>query len=81
MVCRTVFPDFGFFSVSLRRFRGLLRPRMNDKLAEILATKEAEVAALLPRAGKLRAAALQRNEPGGFRAALDRGPGRIGVIA
>ncbi len=54
---------------------------MNDKLAEILATKEAEVAALLPRAGKLRAAALQRNEPGGFRAALDRGPGRLGVIA
>jgi len=54
---------------------------MNDKLAEILATKQSEVAALLPRADLLRAAALQRNEFGGFRAALDRGPGRLGVIA
>lgn len=54
---------------------------MSDKLAEIIATKHQEVAALLPRAEHLRAAALQRNDYGGFRAALDRGPGRLGVIA
>lgn len=35
----------------------------------------------MPRAAHLRAAALQRNDFGGFRAALDRGPGRLGVIA
>ncbi len=54
---------------------------MSDKLAEIIATKHREVEALLPRADMLRAAALQRNDFGGFRAALDRGPGRLGVIA
>lgn len=54
---------------------------MTDKLAEIIATKHLEVEALLPRAGKIRAAALQRNDFGGFRAALDRGQGRLGVIA
>ena len=54
---------------------------MSDKLAEILATKRLEVEALLPQAALLRAAALQRNDFGGFRSALDRGPGRLGVIA
>ncbi len=54
---------------------------MSDKLAEIIATKQQEVEALLPRAGHLRAAALQRNEFRGFRSALDRGPGQLGVIA
>ncbi len=54
---------------------------MSDKLAEIIATKRHEVAALMPRAALLRAAALQRNDFGGFRAALDRGPGKLGVIA
>lgn len=54
---------------------------MSDKLAEIIATKHLEVEALLPKAAMLRAAALQRNDFGGFRAALDRGPGRLGVIA
>ncbi len=54
---------------------------MSDKLAEIIATKHLEVAALLPRAGHLRAAALQRDEFRGFRAALDRGPDQLGVIA
>lgn len=54
---------------------------MSDKLAQIIATKQEEVAALLPRAGHLRAAALQRNDFRGFRSALDRGPGRLGVIA
>jgi len=55
--------------------------RMSDKLAEIMATKQLEVAALLPRADKIRAAALLRNDFRGFRAALDRGPGKLGVIA
>ena len=54
---------------------------MSDKLAQIIATKHLEVESLLPRAAHLRAAALQRNDFGGFRAALDRGPGRLGVIA
>ena len=54
---------------------------MSDKLAEIIATKHQEVEALMPRAGHLRAAALQRNDFRGFRAALDRGPDRLGVIA
>ncbi len=54
---------------------------MSDKLAEIIATKHREVEALLPRAKHLRAAALQRNEFRGFRAALDRGPDQLGVIA
>jgi indole-3-glycerol phosphate synthase len=52
-----------------------------DKLAEIVAHKRTEVEALLPRASKLRAAALQRNEFRGFRSALDRGPDQLGVIA
>ncbi|MBB5352831.1 indole-3-glycerol phosphate synthase [Haloferula luteola] len=54
---------------------------MSDKLAEIIATKHQEVEALLPRASHLRAAALQRNEFRGFRAALDRGADQLGVIA
>ena len=54
---------------------------MSDKLAEIIACKRLEVEALLPRAAHLRAAALERNEFRGFRAALDRGVGRLGVIA
>ena len=54
---------------------------MSDKLAQIIATKRLEVEALMPKASHLRAAALQRNDFGGFRAALDRGPDRLGVIA
>ncbi len=54
---------------------------MSDKLAEIIATKRLEVEALMPRAELLRAAALQRNDFGGFLAALNRGPNRLGVIA
>jgi indole-3-glycerol phosphate synthase len=57
------------------------QPEFPDKLAEIVAHKRTEIAALLPSAGKLRAAALQRNEFRGFRSALDRGPDRLGVIA
>ena len=52
-----------------------------DKLAEIIAHKELELAALLPRAEHLRAAALQRNDFRGFRSSLDRGPHQLGVIA
>jgi indole-3-glycerol phosphate synthase len=64
------------------RIPGLFSRRaMSDKLAQIIATKHHEVSALLPRAGHLRAAALQRNDFRGFRSALDRGPGRLGVIA
>ena len=54
---------------------------MSDKLAEIIATKHQEVEALMPRAELLRAAALQRNDFGGFAAALNRGPSQLGVIA
>lgn len=54
---------------------------MSDKLAEIIATKRSEVAVLLPRAAHIRAAALQRNDFRGFRAALDRGPSRLSLIA
>lgn len=54
---------------------------MSDKLAQIIATKHKEVELLLPRAELLRAAALQRDDFRGFRSALDRGPGRLGVIA
>lgn len=54
---------------------------MSDKLAEIIATKHLEVEALIPRAGHLRAAALQRNDFRGFRAALDHGPSKLGLIA
>ncbi len=58
-----------------------LSARMSDKLAQIIATKHQEVAALLPRAALIRAAALQRNDFRGFRSALDRGNGKLGVIA
>jgi indole-3-glycerol phosphate synthase len=69
-------------SVPRRASSAFLSPHaMSDKLAEIIATKRLEVEALMPRAAHLRAAALQRNDFGGFRAALDRGPGRLGVIA
>lgn len=54
---------------------------MNDKLAQIIATKHQEIEAILPRAGHLRAAALQRNDFRGFRSNLNQGPGRLGLIA
>jgi indole-3-glycerol phosphate synthase len=73
---------FPNFPMAKRAASGLFAARtMSDKLAEIIATKRLEVEALMPRAAHLRAAALQRNDFGGFRAALDRGPGRLGVIA
>ncbi len=54
---------------------------MSNQLAQIIATKQLEVDALMPRAQLLRAAALQRNDFAGFRSALDRGPSQLGVIA
>jgi indole-3-glycerol phosphate synthase len=78
-------PNFAKILVIIPACSALLAPPMpspmSDKLAEIIATKHLEVDALMPRAAHLRAAALQRNDFGGFRAALDRGPGRLGVIA
>lgn len=53
----------------------------SDKLAEIIAHKWTEVEILKPQEEKLRAAALARNEFKGFRTALDRGEGLLGVIA
>ncbi len=44
-----------------------------DRLKRIIEVKQDEVARILPRAGHLRAAALQRNDFRGFAAALDRG--------
>ena len=52
-----------------------------NKLEEIIAYKKTEVEALVPLTKKLRASALMRNEFGGFRSALDRGPEHLGVIA
>lgn len=53
----------------------------SDKLAEIVAHKWTEVEQIKNQESKLRAAALMRNDFGGFRAALDRGEGLLGVIA
>lgn len=52
-----------------------------NRLQQILAVKEQEVARLLPRAAKLRAAALERNDFRPFTLALDRGPESLGLIA
>jgi indole-3-glycerol phosphate synthase len=52
-----------------------------DRLRQILEVKTEEVARLLPRLEKLRAAALARDEFRGFASALDRGPERLGLIA
>lgn len=54
---------------------------MNNILKEIIKTKEKEVAALLHKEELLKAAALQRDDFRGFRAALDRGPDKLAVIA
>ena len=54
---------------------------MSDRLQQILAVKQTEVAKLLPRIEHLRAAALLRNDFRGFAAALDCGPSSLGLIA
>jgi len=52
-----------------------------DRLQQILDVKRREIAKMLHRAGLLRAGALQRNDFRGFRAAIDRGPDALGLIA
>ncbi|MGJ8698049.1 MAG: indole-3-glycerol phosphate synthase TrpC [Verrucomicrobiaceae bacterium] len=52
-----------------------------NKLDEIIAYKKQEIEPLIPLTKKLRASALMRNDFAGFRTALDRGPGKLGVIA
>lgn len=52
-----------------------------NKLEEIMAFKRKEIEGLVPLTSKLRASALMRNDFGGFRTALDRGPAHLGVIA
>ena len=52
-----------------------------DRLQEILAAKRREIANLKHRADLLRTAALQRNDFRSLRAAIDRGPHALGLIA
>ena len=52
-----------------------------DRLQEILDAKRVEIAKMEHRAPHLRAAALNRNDFRGFRAAIDRGPDALGLIA
>ena len=52
-----------------------------DILSEIMEHKRSEVEAILPQLEKYRAAALARNDFGGFRSALDLGPDRLSIIA
>ncbi|MGC3990207.1 MAG: indole-3-glycerol phosphate synthase TrpC [Chthoniobacteraceae bacterium] len=52
-----------------------------NRLQQILDVKQTEIAKLLPRAEKLRAAALLRDDFRSFAAALDRGPEALGLIA
>jgi indole-3-glycerol phosphate synthase len=54
---------------------------VSDRLQKILEVKRAEIARLLPRAEHLRQAALQRNDFRPFAAAVNRGPGALGLIA
>jgi len=52
-----------------------------DRLQKILEAKRVEIAKMAHRKDLLRAGALQRNDFRGFRAAIDRGPGMLGLIA
>lgn len=52
-----------------------------NRLQKILDVKHTEVARLLPRAGELREAALQREDFRPFAAALQRGPAALALIA
>lgn len=54
---------------------------MDNTLQRIIATKQEEIKPLIQIAPKLRAGALERNEFRPFRAALDRGPDQLSVIA
>ena len=52
-----------------------------DRLEEILRVKRAEIDRLRPRRHELHTAALLRNDFRGFAAALQRGPGKLALIA
>ncbi len=52
-----------------------------NKLDEIVAYKKQESEHLIPLTTKLKASALMRNDFGGFRSALERGEGKLGVIS
>lgn len=52
-----------------------------NKLDEIVAYKKQEIELLIPLTNKLKASALMRNDFGGFRSALERGEGKLGVIS
>lgn len=52
-----------------------------NKLDEIVAYKKQEIEPTIALTKKLRASALMRNDFAGFRAALDRGKGKLGLIA
>ncbi|MDB4518859.1 indole-3-glycerol phosphate synthase TrpC [Akkermansiaceae bacterium] len=52
-----------------------------NKLDEIVAYKKQEIEHLIPLTNKLKASALMRNDFGGFRSALERGEGKLGVIS
>src|ERR1051325_3317999 len=52
-----------------------------DRLQQIVAVKEQEVARLLPKMEMLRAAALRRDDFRGFTARLDLGAERLALIA
>ena len=52
-----------------------------DRLQEILESKRREIAKIRHRTELLRAGALQRNDFRSFRAAIDRGPGMLALIA
>lgn len=67
--------------MKLESWRGLIRTTCMDILSEIMEHKRSEIDAILPQLEKYRAAALARNDFGGFRAALDLGPDRLGIIA
>ena len=70
------FPAFGLPPVLSEK-----STRMSNRLQEILDHKKTEIAKLLPRAGKLRAAALLREDFRGFASAIGRGHDALGLIA
>jgi len=62
----------------IRRYR--MRTKMN-RLQEILSGKREEIERLRPRREELHRAALLRNDIRGFASALDRGEGKLALIA
>lgn len=68
-----------FFRLHIRETGDKVPPV--DTLQRILKTKDQEIEMILPLQEKLRAAALERNDFRSFKAALDRGPEQLAVIA